>query len=94
MGEFWKAFWMRALASDEHQALQHSQAMRNTIIWGVIAILAGAVVNLVLPMLAASTRISFLSSIISGSNVIEGLLTWLAIPGVALKAAYHALMRA
>lgn len=97
MREVWKAFWMRALASDEHQAMQHSQAMRNTIIWGVIAILAGAIVHLVLPLLAGGSggaAASFEGSIISGFTTIEGWITVLAVPGVALVATYHALMRA
>ncbi len=89
---------MRAWATDEHTAMQHSQALRNTIIWGVVAILAGTLVRAVIGVLASNVSASsaggFESTIIAGLGTITGWVVGLAIPVVALMATWHALMRA
>lgn len=88
---------MRAFSNDEHLAQQHAHALRNTIIWGATAILAGAIVQAVLPLMTGGVTGSaagFEGPMISGFQTIEGWVTVLAIPGVVLMATWHALMRA
>ena len=89
---------MRAWATDQHQAMEHSQALRNTIIWVVAAIIAGALVHAVIGALApaptAAAAGSFESTIMTGLGTITGWVSILAIPVVALMATWHALMRA
>lgn len=41
---------MRATAQDEHTAIAHSKSLKNTIVYGVLAILAGGIVSTVLGM--------------------------------------------
>lgn len=39
---------MRATAQDEMTALQHSRALKNALVYGVVVILAGSITNAVL----------------------------------------------
>jgi len=43
----WHAL-MRSSAQDEHDAARHAKALRSTLVFGVTAILAGAIVSTVL----------------------------------------------
>jgi hypothetical protein len=41
---------MRSTAQDEHTAMAHSKSLKNTIIYGVMAILAGGITSTILGM--------------------------------------------
>lgn len=88
----------RRMAQDEHTMQQHTSALRNTVVYGVLALAAGGIVHAVLPLFAGSSGAAaapaFVTTLTTGFAGVEGWVTVLAIPAVALVAAWHALMRA